>query len=261
MGEPVESAHIFPSSIDRNENGRKGFLSTLRFFWPSEHVDKLQAVLRDPNHEAINILVITVDAHKLWDAKRWIVVPMGDATDNTSMELEFRWLNHARESKTTVDHILPTEWQIAVPSGTPGVLRPLASGDTVTLRTADPNKYPLPSRQLLTLQANLNIALRASAAAEVTERFFPREPPATGVRTVESERSAEEEDEDEEEEECRTPNFAEFVLQAAVENGSISEEDLPAWRRRFSLPEKVNEEESTGATTPLKNQAPTQERQ
>ncbi|KAB5562884.1 hypothetical protein GE09DRAFT_763068 [Coniochaeta sp. 2T2.1] len=221
---PVEAAHIFPHPTERNEFGLESFFDMLELFWAESEVEALRQHLALPEHEKTNILVISEDAHTLWDDHRWCVDPVDDGSDNNSMVLEFLWLAQAHTPTSAVDHTTPrANMRIAVDDGP--TMRRLASGDRITLRTVDAKLYPLPDRRILKLQKALHMALRASAAAEVTDLLFPRNPPSSSP-PVSIPKDAEE---------STTPDFTSFVLEAAVENCSINKTELPGLWESYGL--------------------------
>ncbi|KAB5560196.1 hypothetical protein GE09DRAFT_1220850 [Coniochaeta sp. 2T2.1] len=220
----LEAAHIFPHATERNEFGLESFFDMLELFWAESEVEALRQHLALPEHEKTNILVISEDAHTLWGDHRWCVDPVDDGSDNNSMVLEFLWLAQAHTPTSAVDHTTPrANMRIAVDDGP--TMRRLAGGDRITLRTVDAKLYPLPDRRIMKLQKALHMALRASAAAEVTDLLFPRNPPSSSP-PVSIPKDAEEN---------TTPDFTSFVLEAAVENCSINKSELPGLWESYGL--------------------------
>jgi hypothetical protein len=165
-----------------------------------------------------------------WDLPRWYVRRVDDGADRGKMTLEFLWIQQALDSSAVVSHETPALHQWCCPIFVDGQPRQLSSGVRFTLRTTDPDGFPLPSPVFIKWQERLHTALRASIKFQ-SEEDIPLSLPEL--------KKAQISDDDEDEDEfwiTDTPHLTMFYLRVAMKRGDFPEEELPMWRRRFGLP-------------------------
>lgn len=191
------------------------FLAEFTYFWSVDDCQKLTEILKDPEHERANLLILRADVHRLWDKHRFCLKPKDATGTSSTLELEFLWLSqdHGQPS-SAISHqpTSPTKRAIITSNG-----HALSSGDKVTLTTRDTRQFPLPNRFLLDLQFNLHRALRASVAREVVDRIFRKKPDPDSTPTANAEAELGFDN--------PAPQFTRLLIDEAVELGIVDESD------------------------------------
>ncbi|KAI1816146.1 hypothetical protein GGS20DRAFT_262744 [Poronia punctata] len=229
--EPTETCHIFPNAIETNPVFRTEFLNQLNMFWPNSQID--EALLQSPAHEYANLLVLRRDVGNLWDRHRFCLRPLDpDPSDLPgTLTLEFLWLsadegNGLAPFSHNPDPPSPWRGPIAIPcSDGPQML----SGDRITLTTVNETEYPLPSRLLLTLQYNLQQALRAASSRDVLARLF-----LGGAENLIWTEPF-----------CPAEHFGRFLVEEGITWGYIRESEKDEWLAMFTT--RVSDSDSDGS--------------
>lgn len=145
-------------------------------FWSAERVGRWErAISGDQDTETLgNLMCLGPMAHYLWGQCQFAVKPIELSTDRKSLKAQFFWLPDGKYIKRNL------QARPVVPGNTYrsawGTLlahneteRFIRSGDVVTFSTQDPDKYPLPSFDLLDMQWALHRATALSGVADATD--------------------------------------------------------------------------------------------
>jgi HNH endonuclease len=175
----TEGAHIYPfslsfSSFDIEKDGRaKYFWKVLGMFWNPERVNNWKAEVFDGSESCKNLMCLSPDAHRYWGNCNFALKPLEDETeDPAKLRVQFFWMPRNQFSKiqslrerpslpSNLDHN-------SIDSGIYNfkTKREVCSGDVIEITTPDPNKYPLPSRELLLMQWMLHRVVTIRGASE-----------------------------------------------------------------------------------------------
>jgi hypothetical protein len=200
-------------------------LGGLEMFVHAKHHEELQRVITGISQELRGLLLLRIDAHRLWDNARFCFEPIEtDDPDPKVLGLEFLWLSGDMSPKSTLSFEPPVIADHTITDPTTGTT--IESGDHFILETDNPDLHPLPSAPLLKLQAHLHKALRACAGAGVLQLIFRRDTekpkvPA-GPRCLKAEGLR-----------FSSPFLAEYLMSEATISGIIQPGDLPYWRASF----------------------------
>lgn len=147
-------------------------------FWSDEDIQSWQQTLLTPSKIEIpqNLMNMEKTVHAAWDNCMFALKHIQTTPDQKTMELEFHWL-HIRPRGTGLVSLL--EMSDLPPNNSSGrgnlkfwnclTERKICSGDRIVLRTEDPDKFPLPSKELLKMQWHLNRVAALSGASEVLD--------------------------------------------------------------------------------------------
>ncbi|KKZ63636.1 hypothetical protein EMCG_02077 [[Emmonsia] crescens] len=183
---PVEVAHIYPNCLIESPYTRRisHFWKVLEAFWTQDKINSWRSLIfRDPENPlkpfdaCFNLICMNKIMHAMWGDGHLAIRPLSYNDDKTKLEVEIHWLpryNHGPLDTIPLD--TPTLSSRGLQnsyyrSGAPTLIinidgQPLTSGHKVFLETTDPERLPLPSRELLEMQWALNRVLSMSAAAE-----------------------------------------------------------------------------------------------
>jgi hypothetical protein len=184
MGQPtLQSAHILPSKLNREEIESETW-NTLEMFFGPEQIEALKSeMLRNDNRVnteyVSNFITLSVQVHQWWDHAMIAFRPVWMNGDKTVMELAFHWLPLCDRTQKRIDavpiyaHPYPNQRQgwIKGPSdghrlfdvGSEQLIR---SGFIFKITTTDPENLPLPSWELMNMKWNLS---RIAAMQGVSE--------------------------------------------------------------------------------------------
>ncbi|KAI9368433.1 hypothetical protein BJX61DRAFT_537260 [Aspergillus egyptiacus] len=174
--EPLEVAHIYPYSLmTRSGSERDAFWSMLCNFWDADQIQRWKRVVLGPEGTEVlqNMLCLSHDCHGLWGMARFALQPVELSEDQKVLKMRFFWLPAAKFSKS-----VPVTRRPSLPSDLRHVGKQtklfncatsaqICSGDIITIKTTDPENYPLPSLEILGLQWTLTRVLAMSGAADI----------------------------------------------------------------------------------------------
>ncbi|OIW30146.1 hypothetical protein CONLIGDRAFT_702655 [Coniochaeta ligniaria NRRL 30616] len=185
--EIVDAGHIFAVGL-RNQDLER-FWTALYKFWPWEDIDAWEEELAQPQVEVRNIIPLGMEAHRRWDDHYFALRPIKHMSDKKIMYVQLCWVNPIdletgkRQDKYPRDYI-----DIQGQHNTGGLcdgrditnngednaayVRSIRSGDVFRFTTSDPEKFPLPSYDLLSLQWALHRVLGAVKATGSLETIF-----------------------------------------------------------------------------------------
>ncbi|KAI9759366.1 MAG: hypothetical protein M1840_003370 [Geoglossum simile] len=190
-----EVAHIVPYSVGKSRACATGDLwAVLRMFWGEVRTQKLQNLVFGPQdlmesnaktlvNRLYNVLTMSPDAHTYWANGFFVLEPHPeDDVDNLyTQRAVFYWiypheslqlepgvftsiqLTHPTPPLSTL--ISPGEGYIGLVDGRANPPRFIQDGHVIIFQTDDPVMRPLPSRELLWLQAILIRVLRMAGRA------------------------------------------------------------------------------------------------
>ncbi|OJD15615.1 hypothetical protein AJ78_04135 [Emergomyces pasteurianus Ep9510] len=183
---PYEVAHIYPHCLIESPNTRRipHFWKVLVAFWTEDKINSWRSMIfRDPENSltpcdaCFNLICMNDAIHSLWGDGHFAIRPLNYNDDKTKLEAEIHWLpkyNHGPldiiplETPTLSSRGLQNSFHRngiqTVPIQIDG--QSITSGHKVVFETTDPERLPLPSRELLEMQWALNRVLSMSAAAE-----------------------------------------------------------------------------------------------
>ncbi|KAE8421407.1 hypothetical protein BDV36DRAFT_292333 [Aspergillus pseudocaelatus] len=175
-GEPVEIAHIYPySMMGKPKTTQELFWRHLESFWHPERIARWKKTVMDPSGVKVleNIMCLSRDSHGLWGKARFALQPLELSVDRKALAVRFFWIPVSKYMKTmglkTTPFLPPnlghTGQRIRLFNCESE--KPICSGDVITMKTSDPDEYPLPSFELLEMQWFLTRALGLSGAADV----------------------------------------------------------------------------------------------
>ncbi|PYH91750.1 hypothetical protein BO71DRAFT_358790 [Aspergillus ellipticus CBS 707.79] len=177
----VIAAHIFPFSLgSKSETFRRRFWSSLRVYWTQEHIDQWRnALLGDDGTETCrNLITLSPSAHAYWDRCLFALKPRPPSADMKTMEVEFLWLPATKRKHIPSRMLLTTRPDLPSDRQSTGRCvklmnghtdHPVKSGDIITLKTNDPDEFPLPSYELLQMQWVLHRIAAIRGAADDDE--------------------------------------------------------------------------------------------
>jgi hypothetical protein len=175
MGEPNEVAHIYPFSIQYEDN-RTSFWNTLRVFWSAERVDAwYNAIFPLGTEVCQNLICLAPHAHAYWERAYFVLKPIRISEDKKRLDLQFFWL--VTNPHVIGVNILQAPSVSASDQGPNQTMlfntesRKIRSGDEISLETDDPVLRPLPDFKLLEMQWFLHRVTAMSGAAELQEDF------------------------------------------------------------------------------------------
>ncbi|KAH8810741.1 hypothetical protein F5884DRAFT_897299 [Xylogone sp. PMI_703] len=172
LGQPVQVCHIYPYAL-RNKIATGTFWNNLSLFWSQDRIARWKAAINAERHTETpqNLLTLCPNAHAYWDRAMFALQPLNVSNDGASLTVKFFWLHHNDIANTaSVDAVprlpdnLKSTRNIALHGKTGTALR---SGRIFHLKTEDPLKYPLPSRDLLEMQWILHRLAAISGAADI----------------------------------------------------------------------------------------------
>lgn len=183
---PSEVAHIYPNCLIHpsvTSRSDPGFWRLLSAFWPPEKIEAWQSkIFRDPVDPSkpldacFNLITLLSTLHKMWGKGLFALRPLDYNADMTELEVEFYWQPHQDHKPAdlvplTKIPLSSRDLDFVVADGiryehTPRDGASYKSGQKFVLRTEDPERLPLPSKELLDLQWNLNRIVAMAAAGE-----------------------------------------------------------------------------------------------
>ncbi|KAH0551757.1 hypothetical protein GP486_007024 [Trichoglossum hirsutum] len=195
-----EATHIFPYSLGKSQaRSTIDLWAVLPMFWGDGPTNELRDLIFGPPtgdssadstsktfiNKLYNIVTLAPHAHSLWAEGAFVLEPHpdDDSNDQHNLQAVFYWI-HPHESthsapgiypliniNAPLPRIIPTLSQ-APESGYMGLSNgrvyppsPIEDGHIISFTTDDPITSPLPSRQLLNLQAALIRVLRMAGRA------------------------------------------------------------------------------------------------
>lgn len=219
----VEACHIVANSIEKNDVSP--FWEGLSAFWPRNKVNELRAMIKKPEYQNTNLLVLRNDCHTLWEQCKFALKAL-PSTMEGELQIEFVWLDvktpglvgNSRSADMSVLHWAKHGEKSEV----------YETGDRITLTTIDTSAFPLPSVFLLDLQYHFNKIVRAAAAAEPLELLFHHDTlPDLEVPNSDAETSEDGFDDDFYQD---VPEFRELLIQSAISHGILSKPGADFWR-------------------------------
>jgi len=195
---PIEVAHIYPNCLihpskdpSTFDKSIPEFWKLLLAFWPSNKIQSWQKeIFRDPHDPSkqvdgcFNNICFSPTIHKMWESGAFALRPLEYNNDMTELEIEWYWqptqdhgpddiipLAKIPPSSRDLDHIVRRDGNIGelIHKPTPEEYARMKSGQKLVLRTSDPERLPLPSKELLEMQWHLNRIVSMSAAAEACD--------------------------------------------------------------------------------------------
>ncbi|KAK7960831.1 hypothetical protein PG996_011473 [Apiospora saccharicola] len=251
---PIDGAHIVPHHISGSSIRRNTFEDTLSMFFPGNVTSKITELLS--GNLFTNILPLDKSTHNIWDTCRMVIRPLpskvpAEEDDGRSMEIQFLRL-------TTEDPVSRNSpWDVRTEQqdedlGSLGDSRRrhdtdekppirIQTGDVILLETTDPDKYPLPSRELLSMAYHCQLLRLSLKARGALETIFQGPPPDVDGDAIRSRQFEE------------PSSCFEDVVHEAIRQRVISREDGWKWivesreldeeLQRRKLMEHISEEE------------------
>jgi hypothetical protein len=185
---PIDVAHIYPNCLihpSMNLSGSDpGFWKLLSAFWSPQQIEVWQSkIFRDPHDPSkptdacFNLLCLSSNLHRMWGKGLFALRPLDYNADMTEPEVEWYWQPHKDHNPgdlvpLTKIPLSSRDFDSVVVDGVTYEHifrggRSLKSGQKFVLRTEDPERLPLPSKELLDLQWNLNRIVAMAAAGEL----------------------------------------------------------------------------------------------
>lgn len=170
------AAHVFPYSLGKSQNhSALDIWKVLEMFWGLERKTRLQEfIFGDPNHVATdprkktrinslyNMLTLCPDAHALWAAGQFILEPIHDDSSNLQSRATSRQMPDFEGLKELLIDAALTSFEIINPTRAlffdHVTETPIRDGHIITFSTSDPISKPLPSKDLLELQASSSVS-------------------------------------------------------------------------------------------------------
>ncbi|KAL2004736.1 hypothetical protein VTN00DRAFT_3264 [Thermoascus crustaceus] len=156
------------------------FWVNLRTFWPDEIINKWQkAVFTKKKTEVCeNLIILSPSAHAYWTKALFALKPLDVAADGKSMDVQLFWLQPYKRLR-----FIPLVTRPELPDDLEGSVdnvkllnhltdQRLCSGNVITLRTNDPEKKPLPRKELLEMQWLLHRLTALRGGAEVISTYY-----------------------------------------------------------------------------------------
>lgn len=226
-----EDAHIIPVRVTTSQIDLRQVWVLLEEFLPLERrVDIVYRV-----REQTNILPLSRGAHGRWDAFEFYLRPIADPSmPDTRLFLQLVWASTEDTEYLIVgtprgDAVLPEITNGRRPISNAGNIgySPICSGDVFLLETADPANCPLPSLELLQIQAGVHRILGGLRAAAPLEAMFRGPPPDDAGDDAAALSPLEEDEEDD------LPHLWRVLLEAAVNKHVLSVREAGHWARAF----------------------------
>lgn len=196
LAEP-EAAHIYPHCLlkatSREPKAVGRFWDIMKVFWDDDRVQKWKTeifgdvqALQNPQDGCFNMLSLDKHAHALWKSARFAIRPV-EKPDPKTLKIQFFWQKKSTDPITEISLLKEPESSrglfgdrgetLARPTGTnketgEPELKAIASGDTFTMTTDDPQKLPLPSWPLLEMQWHLQRIAGISGAGEAEDYTY-----------------------------------------------------------------------------------------
>lgn len=185
MGQACQVAHIVPNSLTDREfrpslqDSLNNFWSSICDFWTEDRVESwFNQLGKNWTETPINLLTLRSDCHTVWAKGMFALEPIeaDDEAEDASrvLRVKFHWLPRIEDrcflpintkpgdvcNKKTYEGPKPYQIMIA------DTAAQIETGHVLTLRTSDPIKLPLPSRELLQMQFLLHQVVAMSGAAD-----------------------------------------------------------------------------------------------
>lgn len=191
-----EVAHIYPHCLinparppNEYANSIPDIWKLLQVFWKPEQVQLWQQeIFRDPNNPTkasdacFNVICLQPNIHKAWSMGLFALRPLEYNHDKSKLEVEWYWQpkqSHGPDDLVELKKIPPSSRDLDEVDGFNVILKSspnnfikIKSGHKFTLETPDPQRLPLPSKELLELQWHLNRIVSMSAAGEGSEEDY-----------------------------------------------------------------------------------------
>ncbi|KAB8229436.1 HNH endonuclease signature motif containing protein [Aspergillus alliaceus] len=181
-GITAEVAHIYTHCLNpldsQNQDRNRIFWSVLKLFWSKAMVESWKsAVLGPMGTEACqNMLCLSPTVHRRWQKAHFALKPVDKSDNGKEMTVQFFYLLRGKYAQQTKLETRPDETCHL----TPGIMynekagAAIYSGQKLVIKTADPQRHPLPSFDLLQMQWILTRIVAMSGAAddiEPSDRF------------------------------------------------------------------------------------------
>lgn len=174
----MEVAHIYPYSMNTIPDDGL-FWKHLSTFWSQEKIDTWKNAIFTENSTEIveNVVTLCPNAHVFWTNAVFALKPLDVSEDGKSMDVQFFWLRQYCRLPSTALTTPPQLPSNEAPVNNIGLFnhktrREICSGDIITLRTDDPHKRPLPSKELLEMQWVLHRLSALTGGAEAAFDHF-----------------------------------------------------------------------------------------
>jgi len=192
---PIDMAHIYPNCLIYPSRSRSAFDESipefweiLSIFWSPEQIQRWRSkIFRDsadptkPADACFNLICLGPGVHRMWGDGAFALRPLDYNNNMTELEVEWYWQpkqDHGPRDIVSLTKIPPSSRDLDSVvnrdniifrlffESSPGEITSIKSGQKLVLKTSDPERLPLPSKELLELQWHLNRIVSMSAAAE-----------------------------------------------------------------------------------------------
>ena len=151
------------------------FWRHLASFWCPDRIERWKKTAMGPSGTEVleNVMCLSRESHGLWGKARFALQPVELSVDRKALTVRFFWIPVSKYMKTMDLKATPFLPSNLGHTGKRIKLfdceseKPICSGDIITMKTSDPDEYPLPSFALLEMQWFLTRALGLSGAADV----------------------------------------------------------------------------------------------
>ncbi|KAJ5899494.1 hypothetical protein N7495_004238 [Penicillium taxi] len=156
-------AYIYSYALNADMSLRCEVWDLLELFWTPEKKVAWLAGILGPNgtEQCLNMLSLSPIVYRYWSEARFALKPVG-LSDTHTLLVQIYWLKVNPTPNTTTRLLLRPSLACEGGLAGPGLGlyshklgRLLVSGDVIAIKTSDPEKLPLPSIEILTLQWNL----------------------------------------------------------------------------------------------------------
>ncbi|KAI1955797.1 hypothetical protein LOZ58_006608 [Ophidiomyces ophidiicola] len=173
---PIDAAHIIPFSLNKQDQ-RASFFNLLRVLW-SQRIEKWKTLLRNGAEFLENMISFTPTLHRCHSLGLFGLQPIEASSDGKLLKLKFYWLSKRESLNNTMTDItdipaLPDDVELEdmkICNGKDGHM--INSGEVIELTTLDPERWPLPSWDLLEMQWVLQRLTALRGAAGLPDMVF-----------------------------------------------------------------------------------------
>jgi len=244
----AQGAHIYPFKLAPGSTADMQkvnyFWRILYSFWDHARVPEFEAQVFTKGTEICgNYMCLDPTAHCYWDQARFALKPLTVAADKRSMEVQFFWMSKYKfkeeQDLLEVPNLPPdlTHREAEACLYNSQLDKVVCSGDIITLRTHDPEGFPLPDCRLLELQWILHrLASLRGASEELSNDNYKDDGSFRVPAWLRFGRSAGINDENKGEDdraEGRLPSWLQFGGriddEEEVEEDDRAEDRLPSW--------------------------------
>lgn len=159
---------------------RRNTWDYLKLFYPEAEVESWRTtLLQSGKTERLeNLISMAPTIHYAWDSCQFALFPISPSSvGEKEIKVQFFWMKiRQRADRETISLTQIPDLPSDCPAGLGGLLflncqtrEIIKSGDIITLTTPDPDKYPLPSVELLRMQWHLNRIGALAGGAEAID--------------------------------------------------------------------------------------------